>query len=156
MWISSIPDRIISAVFCDLKPSIGRMRRLILLWSCSILLLRYLLVRMIQVWDRSCRAQPSVCGRIAGEDSFPICLASVDDNPIRPTMTVESLVEEPLRRGGSRCSVKKNSTYRQRCRWLLEVHPLATDFDMCLIYMPFAGHRSSAIIEPFKQLWRKA
>jgi hypothetical protein len=31
MWISSTPDRIISAAFSDLNPSIGRMRRLILL-----------------------------------------------------------------------------------------------------------------------------
>jgi hypothetical protein len=31
-------------------------------------------------------------GRIAGEDCFPICLASVDDDTIRSTMTVARIL----------------------------------------------------------------
>ncbi len=39
MWIISIPDRMVEAVAVDLKPSIGRTRRLMRRWCCSIQLL---------------------------------------------------------------------------------------------------------------------
>src|SRR6188472_578560 len=40
MWIISIPLRIARALSIDLKPSIGRTRRLMRRWSCSIQLFR--------------------------------------------------------------------------------------------------------------------
>ncbi|BCH27784.1 hypothetical protein MesoLjLc_76630 [Mesorhizobium sp. L-8-10] len=41
-----MPDNIVAALAADLKPSIGRIRRLIRRWSCSIRLFMYWLCRM--------------------------------------------------------------------------------------------------------------
>ena len=96
-------------------------------------------------------------GRIAGEDCFPICLASVDDNTIRSTMTVERLVEKPLGRGQVPVLAEEEfDRIANAVDGSVEVHPFASNFDVCLVHMPFAGHGSFALVEPFKQLRGKA
>ncbi len=73
------------AVAGDLKPSIGRTRRLIRRWSCSMRLFKYCFGGF--------GSAP-----VAGGDRLPVGLAAVDDDAIGSAMPVARLPEEPLGR----------------------------------------------------------
>ena len=67
-------------------------------------------------------------------------------------MTVESLVEEPLCR--DEIAVLAEEEFNRIANAVdgsIEVHPFAANFDVCLVDMPFARHRSFPLVEPFEQ-----
>lgn len=84
-------------------------------------------------------------GSIAGQDGLLVSLAAIDDDPFRTAMPLERLSQEPLGRSQvppltepelNRIAVAVDGT--------VEIPPLSTDLDICLVDMPPPGDGSLA------------
>jgi len=140
----------------DLKPSIGRTRRLMRRWSCSMRLLRYWLWRIrIGFKSASRAALPSMC-RVAGNNGFPVGLASVDDDAIGTAMTLQRLSKEALgRRQIPMLAEMEFDRVADAVDGSVEIHPSSADLDGGFIDMPFSGDGALAPIEALQEQRRE-
>jgi len=90
----------------------------------------------------------SVCS-VAGHESLPVGLATVNDDLLGPATALECLAQDPLGRSeiSPFAEPKINGIAVAVDSGALQVPPVAADLDVCLINMPFARHRSLALIE---------
>lgn len=114
----------VEAVAVDLKPSIGRTRRLMRRWSCSLRLFKYAPADPDRLQPALGEILQAICG-VAGNDRLVVGLAPVDDDAIRSAMTLQRLSEEALGRRRSRCSLNQNvsptlSAYSDEAERLLQ------------------------------------
>lgn len=89
---------------------------------------------------------------VTRSDSLLIGLATVDDDPVRPTMTCQRFSEEPLgRRQVTLLAESEFDSVADTVDGAIEIHPLAADLDVSLVDMPFAGHATLASVETLQQ-----
>lgn len=89
-------------------------------------------------------------GHIAEDDLFAVCLAAINDNTIRWRWRRSAFLKKRLAAARSRCSEKLDCV-TNAVDGAVEIHPFASNFDVCLIHLPFAGHSVFALVELFKQ-----
>jgi hypothetical protein len=136
------------AVTVDLKPSIGRTRRLMRRWSSSMRIVDVLALADPDWLQPAPGATPQAICRVAGDDRLILGLAAVDDDAIWSTMTLQRLSEEAL--GGRQVAVSAEIEFDRvadAVAGAIEIHPLATDLDVRFVHMPFAGDGALALIE---------
>ena len=82
-WASSMPAIVIAAFANDLKPAIDAHRRLMARWSCSIRLLRYLLVLTFAFRQQGCSRRSSHNARRLGTCPSSVTLRGTRENSSR-------------------------------------------------------------------------
>jgi hypothetical protein len=93
---------------------------------------------------------------VTGNDRFPVGLAAVDNDALRPAMPGESLSEKAF--GDRKVTVLAESELDRVTAAVdgaIEIHPLATNLDIGLVGMPFAGDGTLAPMEALQQQGRE-
>ena len=87
-----------------------------------------------------CTGARAVFG-IAGNDRLVIGQAAVDDDAIRPAMTIQRPAKEALGRWQvTAFAEEKLDRIADAVDSAVEIHPFAADLDVCLVHMPLAGN----------------
>lgn len=95
--------------------------------------------------------------RITLDNGFPIGLAAVNDDAIRPAVASESLSDEALcRQKIPMFAETELDGVANAVNGAVEIHPLAPDLDVGFVHMPFPGYRPLAQVEALQQCGRKA
>jgi hypothetical protein len=136
----SIPERIISTVFVDLKPSYGPDAAL------DAPMIQFNAVVEILALADSDRPQCSsrwisqAVFKIAGSDGVVIGLAAVDDDTFRPAMTLQDLPQEALGRRQVTIFIEREfDPIAKAADGAIRIHPLAANLDVGLVHVPLSN-----------------
>ena len=116
------------------------------------------ILTLSNAWGFRATAGPilkAACG-VTGNDRFPVGLAAIDDDALRPTVPGESLSEETF--GGGEITMlaePKLDRIAVAVDGAIEIRPSAANLDIGLVGVPLASDGALAPIEPIRQQGRK-
>ena len=90
---------------------------------------------------------------IVGNDRLVIGQAAVDDDAIRPAMTIQRPAKEALGRWQvTAFAEEKLDRIADAVDSAVEIHPFAADLDVCLVHMPLASNAPLTTVKALQQL----